>query len=641
MASLSVLNDVTTPLDTSNWTQVTNKKSSTNNKAKEKLEAMKTAMKKTKISIVIRIPSDAPDDYSAAEVHVATIRELSKQDSNLVVLDSKGINQINIHKAFGPEKYKEAFQPREKTFNNGTAQVSIAHHVLSEVESFNKALLIPFLRKNKVFIYFNQKEGLEHFSAIGVLFGIHPELTWRQDINERIEQTMKSDITQDECKAINTNFSAPKIVISMAPQQISNPKFSKTTSIALEIRVPAAHEQIYINILDRLNERESNLQPGEVDLVLDKRVGIFFPYYAKKSRPKLFDSLMRKQNSDMNSVSAIPLFGITTTALDFEIPDAEGRKSTVREWIYEHENVIKMEKTASSVELGKYMLIVDREDRESVEDHIDQLFNQLPDFENQSVPFKKPQRGGNAFKKNNTMNISNYLNKLEQRVQEDLSMYDEDTLSESPPQRPRRMTISYAQAAKRLSFQSESKIDPRSQINSNSTMATTMSTLTQGTLDEAMEKLRAETTRSITKLREDMQKDIQHMEEKIALAVINALRSTPSVVNMDIDNTETMSVQSTQTATTIKTLADQFEALTQVVQVLSDRVTELTEKQENTQNKRIRSPEKISRQSSPIRNTNRLPANSPPNKQPRASIPTPPATPPPKGNPAVGSREGK
>jgi hypothetical protein len=437
------------------------------------------------------------------------------------VLDSKGINQINIHKAFGPEKYKEAFQPREKTFNNGTAQVSIAHHVLSEVESFNKALLIPFLRKNKVFIYFNQKEGLEHFSAIGVLFGIHPELTWRQDITERIEQTMKSDITQDECKAINTNFSAPKIVISMAPQQISNPKFSKTTSIALEIRVPAAHEQIYINILDRLNERASNLQPGEVDIVLDKRVGIFFPYYAKKSRPKLFDTLMRKQNSDMNSISAIPLFGITTTALDFEIPDAEGRKSTIREWIYEHENVIKMEKTASSADLGKYMLIVDREDRESVEDHIDQLFNQLPDFENHSVPFKKPQRGGNAFKKNSTMNISNYLNKLEQRVQEDLLMYDEDMLSESPPQRPRRMTISYAQAAKRLSFQNESKSSES--INSNSTMATTMSTLTQSTLDEAMEKLRAETTKSITKLREDMQKDIQHMEDKIALAVINAL----------------------------------------------------------------------------------------------------------------------
>jgi hypothetical protein len=95
----------------------------------------------------------------------------------LITLDSKGTNQVNIHKSFGPDKYKEAFQPREKTFNNGTIQVSIAHYVLSEVESFNKALLIPFLKKNKIFIYFNQKDGLEHFSAISAWFGPHPELT--------------------------------------------------------------------------------------------------------------------------------------------------------------------------------------------------------------------------------------------------------------------------------------------------------------------------------------------------------------------------------------------------------------------------------------------------------------------------------
>jgi hypothetical protein len=194
-------------------------------------------MKKTKVSIIIRIPKETPSDFSAAEVHTATIRELSKQDSNLVVLDSTGVNQVNIHKALSPEKYKQAFQPREKTFGNGTAQVSISHCVLSELERFNKALLLPFLQKNKVFIYFNQREGLEHFTAIGVLFGPHPELTWRQDIVDKIEKTMKADISANECKEINTNHQNPKIVISMVPQQISNQKFSKTTS-ATSIRNP-------------------------------------------------------------------------------------------------------------------------------------------------------------------------------------------------------------------------------------------------------------------------------------------------------------------------------------------------------------------------------------------------------------------
>jgi hypothetical protein len=140
----------------------------------EKLDELMTSMVKTKITIIIRVPKEATAEYSAAEVHIATIRELSKQDANLLVLDHQGINLVNIHKLFGQEKYKDYFQLHERTLNNGSTQISIAHHVLSETKNFNKALLIPFLQKNKVFIYFNQKEGLEHFSAIGVFFGLHP-----------------------------------------------------------------------------------------------------------------------------------------------------------------------------------------------------------------------------------------------------------------------------------------------------------------------------------------------------------------------------------------------------------------------------------------------------------------------------------
>jgi hypothetical protein len=334
-----------------------------NSKLKEQLEKMRSAMKSTKVTIIIRIPSDAADDYSAAEVHYATIKELSKQDSNMVVLDNKGTTQINYHKAIGQEKYRDLFKPREKTLNNGAAQVSVAHHILSNIDNFNKTLMIPFLKKNKVFIYFNQKDGLEHFAAIGVMFGPHPELTWRQDIVEKIEKTMKADITDDDCNELNTTRQDPKIVISMVPQQISNLKYSKTKSIALEIRVPADHDKAYLNILDRLNERASNLNEGEIDITLDDRLGIFFPYYAKRSRPKLFDSLMRKQNTDMNFISAIPVFGLTAAAADYEVTGNSGETKTVWEWIKHNDDIRKIEKTASSQELGKYMLQVKRESK--------------------------------------------------------------------------------------------------------------------------------------------------------------------------------------------------------------------------------------------------------------------------------------
>jgi hypothetical protein len=233
--------------------KVQSKKSSLNNISKERLETMRAAMKQTKVTVVFRVPPDTDEGYSAAETHLNTIRELSKQDSNLVVLDSKGINHVNIHKAFIEEKYKEAFNPREKKLPNGMIQVSVAHHVLSEVENFNKTLLIPFLKKNRAYIHFNQKDGgLEHFSAIGVLFGPHPELSWRDDLVDKIKNMMKAEIMEEECTKINTMLQQPKIVLSMIPQTISNPKYKETKSIALEIRVPAEHETVYLNILDRL-----------------------------------------------------------------------------------------------------------------------------------------------------------------------------------------------------------------------------------------------------------------------------------------------------------------------------------------------------------------------------------------------------
>jgi hypothetical protein len=141
--------------------------------SKEKLEKMKLAMTKMKVTIIIWISPDAADDYSAAETHIATIIELSKQDSNMIVLDNKGTTQVNYQKPSSAKKYKDLFQPHEKTFPNGTIQISVAHHILLTIDGFNKMLKIPFLKKNKVFIYFNQKDSTDrHYRMIYSLSGL-------------------------------------------------------------------------------------------------------------------------------------------------------------------------------------------------------------------------------------------------------------------------------------------------------------------------------------------------------------------------------------------------------------------------------------------------------------------------------------
>jgi hypothetical protein len=180
--------------------------------------------------------------------------------------------------------------------------------------------------------------------------------------------------------------------------------------------------------------------------------------------------------------------------------DKQGNKALVSNWIYDHPNTLSMEPTASTKDLGKYMLVIDRECKDIVEDYIDEMLRQIPELDGNSTPFKHPQRGGNAYK-NQEINIENYLKKLEEKINEELSYYDEEDLSTSPPPpRPKRMTISYAQATKRLSFGEQPNTNQNKNNNSNATANTantTMSTLTQSTLDEAIDKICKETEKSM------------------------------------------------------------------------------------------------------------------------------------------------
>jgi hypothetical protein len=157
-----------------------------------------------------------------------------------------------------------------------------------------------------------------------------------------------------------TKISHAQVVVQLTPQPINNSKFSKVSSVALKVRVPAEHARIYTKVLDRLNKRASLLDKGEVDIVLDPKVGVFFPYYAKSERPQLFERLMRKQNSDMSSSSVIPVFGLTENASNTIVEDHNGKQLTVSEVILAHPNIRKIEKTVSSTELGKFLLIIDR-----------------------------------------------------------------------------------------------------------------------------------------------------------------------------------------------------------------------------------------------------------------------------------------
>jgi hypothetical protein len=604
------------------WNTVGNKKKPPMIKEKE-IDASK--LTKTKITITLRVPSDKAADYSAAEIHIATLRELGKQDGNLIVLDSSGNKHINIHKSFGHDAYKEMFKKREKIFPNGGGQVSVAHYVLSEISSFNKTLMIPFLRTNKVFIYFNQREGIEHFSAIGVMFGPHPDYTWRQKITDSLENTILADLFPEETKSLSNSSSKPKIMIQLTPQQISNNKHSKVTSIALEVRVPAEHERVYLEILDRLNERASQLKDGEVDIVLDECIGTFFPYYAKAERPKLFEELMKKQNTALASVSIIPIFGYTSNAMN-QMVKSGSDELTLHTAIQSHPNILKIEQTASSAMLGKYLVIFDRYMRDEVKTHMDELFKQLDELPDQPMNFVKPQRGGNAFKKARINNISTFLSRLEQKIDGENISYADDDEASTPPPHPRRFTISYAQATKRLSFSKETVLTPpTNSVHATTTTMTTALTLTQETLEESLNKIRQDTDQKLNLLRTEIRQEFGFIEDKIVAAVVQAVTLAQEIDTNNSTMTNTNSNMTTaQDSQTVSTLTEKVDNLMHIVTEMMHQFRKLQDdremfiKREST--KRNRNPPPTpTRLSTPLKEDQMN--HSPPNKQARPGTP--------------------
>jgi BMFP domain-containing protein YqiC len=165
-----------------------------------------------------------------------------------------------------------------------------------------------------------------------------------------------------------------------------------------------------------------------------------------------------------------------------------------------------------------------------------------------------------------------------------------------------------------------------------------MSTLTQNSLDEALQKMREETSRAISELREEMKSDVRNMEQSIAASVVAALQSK-NPINMEVEPTTeggSTGAASNETTATMKSVLDRFDSLTQIVISLADKVKTLSDNQDKMMNKRSRSKETEATRNDDTNQESR----SPPAKQQRPPS-TPPSTPPPYGNPSrQGSREG-
>jgi hypothetical protein len=491
MASLSFITDVTKPLDTSNrinrdrnnnaltkeqleamkateklnsnlvrsvpadstmelddaiqesmpWTKVTNKKE---DKAEDN-KNINSTMKKVRVTFTIR--SSKNSDFNPAKLHVDTLHESHKFDDSLIVFNTNGDHKVNIKSAISELCYKEIFKPMEKAHSNGIVTVSISHYIyLTEKAGKCKEAIFPFIKKNKIFIYFNPKTGLKHFTAIGVLFGPNPDYIWRDELADLLIEMMKVEINQEEQEKLGTTEDGtPKILLSLNTQTLGISKPVATTTVALEIRVPTGQERTYTNILERLYEK------SEADeIIIPSKLGKFFPYYMKSKMQEVFMIMMRKQNADMQETAIIPIFGYTPSARQQQI-NINGENTTVELALATTENIIRIKVTPSTWNLHKYLVVIKKENKPAIQKTIQSIFHKIMNtLENQPTNFPTPRCGGSEMNpahsqiKSGVTIKSNYMTKLENIV---LAQNLQDA-GPSPPKHYCIITISYASAVK-------------------------------------------------------------------------------------------------------------------------------------------------------------------------------------------------
>jgi hypothetical protein len=239
------------------WIQVTNKKDSYVENKDNMDTTMDSTMKKVRVTMTIRAPKDT-SNFSPAKLHIDTLHEMHKFDDTLLVFNTSGDTKVNIKAPITETRYKDLFKPVEKYHGRiALSTVSIAHDIYMTGKTNEcKEAIFPFLKKNKIFMYFNPKPGLEHFTAIGVLFGPNPDFTWRDELSDLLIDTMKNEITQEEIQEIGkTEDGQPKLLLSLNIQTLG---ISKPTETIVTKHPNARNKQTYGNNFSSSGGSSSN-----------------------------------------------------------------------------------------------------------------------------------------------------------------------------------------------------------------------------------------------------------------------------------------------------------------------------------------------------------------------------------------------
>jgi hypothetical protein len=211
----------------------------------------------------------------------------------------------------------------------------------------------------------------------------------------------------------------------------------------------------------------------------------------------------------------------------------------------------------------------------------------------------------------------------------------DDDEATTPTKRPKRFTISYAQATKRFSFNNESILTPPKTVQANGTTGTTTtSTLTQESLEESLQRFRIETNNSLASFQKEIQDKFTNIEDIIISAITKACqyqhkKSTLNASNPITANSNYSTAQ--ESSNTTCTLTDKVDNLTEIVLRLTQDLKELKAECETDResSKRNQSPYPTPpKLKTPQVHAEKNAGKSPPSKQQRSRVGSPLSIPP-------------
>jgi hypothetical protein len=210
----------------------------------------------------------------------------------------------------------------------------------------------------------------------------------------------------------------------------------------------------------------------------------------------------------------------------------DGEDTTVELALATTKNIIRIKTTPSTATLFKYLVIVKTSDWENVQKTIRKIFGKITnELENQPTHFPKPRCGGreNNEERNpeNNMSKTAYMVGLEMLA---LAKNPQDAGLAEPPKRFRKITISYASAAKSgilksamtspTSIVTISKSEPQTITNTQSSIGTSSQrqvswddSITETSRSLGSSLSRTMTTSKITSLKKDFEQELREINK--------------------------------------------------------------------------------------------------------------------------------